>query len=233
MTDTWSDLMWTAVQNVTARLVIILPGLLAILTLSAIGLVGGWLIGRLARRLARTLGFDRRAEVWGLSQAMGRSGIRRTPSDVIGLVVFWSILVVSVTLAVDALAIPGTGRVTDFILYALPRVLGAGLIFLIGWLASNFLGEGALIAAVNAHVPEARLLARAIRWAVLLFAAATAITHLGIGKEMVLVAFGITFGGLILALSLAFGFGGRRLARQILNRYLRREPHSTETFTHL
>ena len=61
MTDMWSDLMWTAIHNVTARLVIILPGLLAILTLSAIGLVGGWLIGRLARRLARTLAFDRRA----------------------------------------------------------------------------------------------------------------------------------------------------------------------------
>src|SRR5262249_8689953 len=149
MTDTWSDLMWTAVQNVTARLVIILPGLLAILTLSAIGLVGGWLIGRLARRLARTLGFDRRAEVWGLSQAMGRSGIRRTPSDVIGLVVFWSILVVSVTLAVDALAIPGTGRVTDFILYAMPRVLGAGLIFLIGCVALYLLVTGASLSAAR------------------------------------------------------------------------------------
>jgi hypothetical protein len=180
------------------------------------------------------MAFDRRAEEWGLSQAMGRSGIRRTPSDVFGLAVFWSIFVVSVTLAVDALAIPGTGRVTDFILYSVPRVLGAGLIMLIGWLASNFLAEGVLIAAVNAHLPEARLLARAIRWAVLLFAAATAIAHLGIGKEMVLVAFGITFGGLVLTLSLAFGFGGRRLARQILNRYLRRDPHHpSETFTHL
>jgi hypothetical protein len=233
MTDMWSDLVWTAIHNVTSRLLVILPGLLAMVTFAAVGLAAGWVIGRLARRLARTLAFDRRAEAWGLSQAMGRSGLRRTPSDVLGLVVFWSIFVVSVTLAVDALAIPGTGRVTDFILYAMPRVFGAGLILLIGWLTSNFLAEGALIAAVNAHVPEARLLARAIRWAVLLFAAATAITHLGIGKEMVLVAFGITFGGLILTLSLAFGFGGRRLARQILNRYIRRGPHSSETFTHL
>jgi hypothetical protein len=135
---------------------------------------------------------------------------------------------------VDALAIPGTGRVTDFILYSVPRVLGAALIMLIGWLASNFLAEGVLIAAVNAHVPEARLLARAIRWAVLLFAAATAITHLGIGKEMVLVAFGITFGGLIFALALAFGLGGRGVARQILERHIRgREPHPRETLTHL
>ena len=234
MTDMWSDLVWTAIHNVTSRLIIILPGILAMATLAALGLVVGWLIGRLARRLARTMAFDRRAEEWGLSQAMGRSGIRRMPSDVFGLAVFWSIFVVSVTLAIDALAIPGTGRVTDFILYSVPRILGAALIMLIGWLASNFLAEGVLIAAVNAHVPEARLLARAIRWAVLLFAAATAITHLGIGKEMVLVAFGITFGGLIFALALAFGLGGRGVARQILERHIRgREPHPRETLTHL
>lgn len=233
MTDLWSDLVWTAIHNVTSRLIIILPGILAMATLAVVGLAIGWVVGRLARRLARTVAFDRRAEAWGLSRAMGRSGIRRTPSDVLGLAVFWSIFVVSVTLAVDALAIPGTGRVTDFILSAVPRVLAAALILLVGWLTSNLLAEGVLITAVNAHVPEARLLARAIRWAVLLFAGATAITHLGIGKEMVLVAFGITFGGLILTLSLAFGFGGRRLARQILNRYLRREPHPSETFTHL
>jgi hypothetical protein len=56
---------------------------------------------------------------------------------------------------------------------------------------------------------------------------------LGIGKEMVLVAFGLTFGGLILALALAFGLGGRVLARQILERRLRQEPHPSETLTHL
>jgi hypothetical protein len=78
------------------------------------------------------------------------------------------------------------------------------------------------------------VLARGVYWSVLLFAAATALTHLGIGKEMVLVAFGITFGGLIFALALAFGLGGRALARQILERHLRnREPHPRETLTHL
>jgi hypothetical protein len=68
---------------------------------------------------------------------------------------------------------------------------------------------------------------------VLLFASATAVTHLGIGKEMVLVAFGITFGGLIFALALAFGLGGRSLARQILERRLRRERHPEDTLSHL
>jgi hypothetical protein len=63
-----------------------------------------------------------------------------------------------------------------------------------------------------------------------------ALTHLGIAKEMVLLAFGLTFGGLVLALSLAFGLGGRALARDILERRLgheRGEPHPRETLSHL
>ena len=72
-------------------------------------------------------------------------------------------------------------------------------------------------------MPEARLIARGVYWAVLLFAVATALTHLGIGKEMVLVAFGVTFGGVVLALALAFGLGGRSIARHILERRLRAE----------
>ena len=86
---------------------------------------------------------------------------------------------------------------------------------------------------MNARVPEARLLARAAGGSVLFLAIATAVTHLGIGKEMVLVAFGITFGGLIFAVGLAFGLGGRSLARHILERRLRQEAHPRETLSHL
>src|SRR2546425_150658 len=113
-------------------------------------------------------------------------------------------------------------------------VLFTLLILVAGWLLANFLSQTILIAAVNARLPEARLLARAAHWAVILFAVATALTHLGIGKEMVLVAFGITFGGLVFALALAFGLGGRDIARELLERRLRREaPPEREHLTHL
>ncbi len=233
MANTWSDLVWAALYNLAARLSLVLPGVLAMLTLAALGLVVAWVVARIVRRVAQALTLDRRAETWGVVAAFGRAGIRRTPSQALGAVVFWSIFVLFLSTGIDALAIPGTGRVTDFVLSWVPRLIGAAVILLVGWLIANFVGEGALIAAVNARIPEARLLARTIRWGVLLFAIATAVTHLGIGKEMVLVAFGITFGGLIFALALAFGLGGRGLARHILERYRRREPHPRETLTHL
>jgi hypothetical protein len=233
MTDRWSDLVWAALRDLAARLVLVLPGILAMLTLIIVGIAGAWVVARLLRRLARAMAFDRRAETWGLVAALNRAGIHRAPSHMLGITVFWGIFILFLSLAIDALAIPGTGRVTDFVFSWVPRLLGAALILLVGWLVASFLGEAALIAAVNARVPEARVLARAVRWAVLLFAVATAITHMGIGKEMVLVAFGITFGGLVFALALAFGLGGRSLARQILERRLRGGPHPQETLTHL
>lgn len=233
MAEMWSGLVWAALQDLKTRLLAVLPSILAMLTLAAVGLVLAWVAALLLRRLARAVAFDQRAETWGLVSPLTRAGLRRSPSQLLAVMVFWAIFLLFLTLAVDALAIPGVGRVTDFVFAWVPRAVGAAVIFLVGWLVANFLGEGVLIAAVNAGVPEARLLARAVRWGVLLFASATAITHLGIGKEMVLVAFGITFGGLILALALAFGLGGRALARQILERRLRHEPHPRETLTHL
>src|SRR2546427_28459 len=117
----------------------------------------------------------------------------------------------------------------------LARLALAGLGAVVGWLAANFLGQAVLIAAVNASLPEARLLARAARWLVLLFAFATALTEIGIGRDMVLVAFGILFGGLVLALALAFGLGGRHLARHILERGRLRErvPSDRGTLNHI
>jgi len=121
MTDAWGDLVWAAISNLNARLALVMPGILAMLTLAAVGLAGGWITARIVRRLARALAIDRRADEWGVTMALGRSGLRRAPSEVIGLVVFWSIFIVFVTLGVEALAIPGTGRVTDFVLAGLPK----------------------------------------------------------------------------------------------------------------
>jgi hypothetical protein len=157
--------------------------------------------------------------------------VLRSPSEVLGLIFFWVTFVIFASLGIDSL---GLGGATAFLLAFLPPLFAAVLILIVGWLVANFLSQGLLIAAVNRGLPEARLLARAVHWGVLLFAAATALTHLGIGKEMVLVAFGITFGGLVFALALAFGLGGRNVARELLERRLRRDaPPARERLTHL
>ena len=173
MSDRWPGEVWAGLLEVRERLLAVIPGLLVMLTLLALGLVTAWVARLAVSRLGRVLGVDRAFERWGVSPSLRRSGILRPTSDVLGLVCFWAIFILFASAAVDALARPGQP-------------------------------------------------------------VATALTHVGIGKEMVLVAFGITFGGVVFALALAFGLGGRAIARHILERRLRREsPPPQERITQL
>jgi hypothetical protein len=234
MRDSWSEGVWAALGETRERLAAIIPGFLVFFTLLIVGLAFGWLVRVVLTRGAHAVGFDRLMDRWGIGPSLRRSGSPRVPSEVLGLVGFWAVFVFFATAGIDALTPAGPGGATSLLLAFFPQLFASLLIVVVGWLVANFLSRSILIAAVNARVPEARLLARAAHWGVLLFALATALTQLGIGKEMVLVAFGITFGGLVFALSLAFGLGGRHIAAQLLARRLRREsPPAEEHLTHL
>jgi hypothetical protein len=170
-----------------------------------------------------------------LTAALSRGSVARPPSQVLRVLVFWGTCVIFATMGIEAMALPGVPGATGLLMGLLTRALTALLILVVGMLTANFLGHAVLVAAVNAGVPEARLLARTARWGVLLFTVATALTEVGIGRDMVLIAFGITFGGLVLALALAFGIGGRNLAQRILERRFPRARESPphETLSHL
>lgn len=223
MSDRWAGEVWVGLLQVRERLLAIVPGLLVMFTLVILGLITAWVARVAVSRLGRAVGVDQVFERWGVAPSLRRSGVVRPASDVLGLICFWAIFILFASAAVDGLAVPGAPLATALVVAFLPPLFTAALILVVGCLAANFLSQGALIAAVNARMPEARLIARGVYWAVLLFAVATALTHLGIGKEMVLVAFGVTFGGVVLALALAFGLGGRSIARHILERRLRAE----------
>jgi len=235
MTEFWRDLVVTALRDLGMSLATVLPRVLAFLTLLAIGFALGRVVSAVVARLVRALRVDERGRAWELTGALARAGIARQPSEVLRLIVFWGIVVSFATMGIDAMALPGLPGATGVVMGLFTKGLTALVIVIAGMLIANFLGHAVLVAAVNAALPEARLLARATRWGVLLFTVATALTEVGIGRDMVLIAFGIGFGGLVLALALAFGLGGGPLARDILERRFRepREGPPPEAPSHL
>ena len=115
----------------------------------------------------------------------------------------------------------------------LPSVVTASLLLLVGVLLGNFLSEATLIATVNAQIQEARLIASLVRWGIFLFTAAMVLTQIGIAKEIVVAAFSILFGGVVLALSIAIGLGGRNIARDVLERRWRKDRAERDEMAHL
>ena len=91
-------------------------------------------------------------------------------------------------------------------------------ILFFGLLAASFFSRAALLAAVNANVPSPRVLSLALRSIFIVFVLSIAFEELGLAEQTMLVAFGIAFGALMLGLAIAFGMGGRDLAKRFLEK---------------
>jgi hypothetical protein len=234
MQDQWADIIIKSFREVAYRLAAFTPRLLAVLTL----VVAGWVLAAVARRLAirilRAADVDGRAARWGVTATLGHTGLRRLPSEVGGQLVFWLIFLIGLLMAIEALEVPAAVGLAPVVMRFLPNLLIALFVMVIGWLLANFLAQALLIFIVNAGLRGGPLLAAALRWLILVFAGSVALTQIGIAREMILLVFGIVFGGVTLALALAFGFGGRHLARHALEGWLhRREDRRHADMSHL
>jgi hypothetical protein len=177
--------------------------------------------------------FDRLCERLGLDQPLAQAGIKQPASVVLGRILFWTVFLLFAFMGVDAVNLPATANLISQIVGFLPNVLAAALVLLIGVLSANFFAEAALIAAVNAQLQEARIVASLVRWGILLFTFAMVLTQLGIAKEIVISAFSITFGGVVFSLALGVGLGIRHLMREVIERRLRKGREKEEKIDEL
>jgi len=230
MSTLWQEAMIEVFRETTLRIAHLLPKLLALVTFLALGLAAAWLIKVLLLRLLRAFRFDALCERFGLGSSLAKTGRQRSPSHLIGRLCFWLVFLLFAFMGIDALDLTATANMMSGIL---PHTIAAVVLLFFGLLLANFMAEAALIATVNAQIQEARIIASFIRWGVLLFTAAMVLTQLGIAKEIVVAAFSIMFGGVMLALAIGIGLGGQSIAKDFLEQRLRRKKLERDEMSHI
>lgn len=227
MNELWQRAVREPLDQLWNQVMSYLPQVSAALVVLVVGAVAGWVVKQVVFRGLRLLRFDRLAERMGLAAVIERVGLYRGSSYVVGQFAGGLVLLVSLLLALNALGPAGSDLVLRFFVY-LPHLLTAVLILVVGGLAAAFFGRGTLIAAVNARLASARLLAGAVRLFIWLLAIVVALEHLGIGRTTLAIAFGVVFGGLVAGVAIAFGIAGKDLARQALESLVRRGLQAEE-----
>ncbi|GKS66056.1 hypothetical protein YTPLAS72_33600 [Nitrospira sp.] len=235
MSNVWGDAIVEAFRDMMMRMALFLPKLLALASFIVCGVLVGLAIKAALHHLLRAVRVDVLSERWGLQASLAKAGFKQPFSQIMGRLAFWTVFIIFVFMGVDALGLPTTADLMGQLLGYLPSVIAAGLLILVGVLLGNFLAEATLIAMVNAQIQEARFIAGLVRWGIFLLAAAMVLTQLGIAKEIVIAAFTIVFGGVILALAIAVGLGGRNIARDALERRWRKgkEKEERDEIAHL
>ena len=205
------------------RMLVFLPNILAFVVIFIVGIMAAWVLKKAFLRLFKYINLDKIAERLGIVEIFAKSGISEPLSALLSRIIGWLTVVIFLIMALRALDVPAVERLLTQLLLYVPHVFIAAFMLLMGYLLGTFFGRAALIASVNAGIKMAGLIGKFVKFTVFVLSATMALEQLGIGQEAVLIAFAVTFGGVVLALAIAFGLGGRDLARDILEKKVRGE----------
>ncbi len=235
MKEFWEKGLLDPLELLARQVLSVLPSILAMSIIFAAGLLVAWTASQTLERLLRVVGLDRLCDRLGITSALLRGGVKTDPSRLVGQAAYWLVMIFATVAALGALNLQPINDVAKSFLAYVPHLVTAGLILIAGWLLSNFVSQAVLIAAVNAGLPPARLVATCSRWGIQLLAVAMALEQLGIAQNIVVVGFGITLGGIVLAGAIAFGLGSKDLAKEYIERGLsiRSRERGTDDLRHL
>jgi len=214
--------MTTETLEILRSIAQFLPRLMITLIIILICWMVAYVLRYLLRSILKLAKFDRLSEDAGASQFLKKAALPST-TELLSRFVFWVAWIGFILIGVSVLGIVGLQEHIGLFFGFLPRLFAALFVFFFGLLAASFFSRAALLASVNADLPSPRLIAATIRTIIVVFSVSVGFEELGIGEHTILVAFSIVFGALMLGLALAFGLGGRDLARRYLERRFLRE----------
>jgi len=217
--DQQIDLFVATLQAFWGSVAAFFPKLLAALVL----LLLGWALARLARagveRLLRMAHFGHLAERSGIEALAKTVGLNVSLAGVIGAVVYWLLLLAFAVSIANSLGLPGLADLLKRVVLYLPNILVAILILVLGTLIARALNRLLFTWLNGIKAPGALTMSTGAEYAIQVFAFFLALVQLDIGTELITLAFAISFGGLVLALALAFGLGARELVAERIRRW--------------
>ncbi|HKT71187.1 MAG TPA: hypothetical protein VJP83_17190 [Terriglobales bacterium] len=208
-----------AFQQMVRTVAHYLPRLVVMLVIAFVGWVIAYLLKVLARSILRLTNFSRLSENAGATRLLNRAALPSS-TELVSRLVFWVAWVGFILLGISVLGIAGLQEYISRFFLFLPRLFVALIILFFGFLAASFFSRAALLAAVNANFRSSRVLSISIRIIISIFALSMVLEVLGVAEETMLIAFGTAFGAVMLGLALAFGLGGKDLAREFLENKL-------------
>lgn len=214
-----SEALHQSLFRVLSLLIAILPGILAFVVAFVVFTLIGVAISALLRRVLTWAKFDDRL---AHDRASGDWAPSSSPTALAGRIAFWASVLLGLIIGVSAFdaSYASAATLPISLLPYLTHALGAIFLLLAGNVVARFLARTVLIGAVNAQLQYARFLSLGVKWLVLVLTAAMVLDHLQIGGNVVELAFGILFGGIVLTLALAVGLGSRELVSRSLGSHV-------------
>jgi hypothetical protein len=136
-----------------------------------------------------------------------------------GLVAFWLVIIAPLVIAFNGMGLTYLPDLLGRAVLFAPKLLIAMLIMVFGSYGASVVGNAVQNYCLDAHIADADVLGRLVRYAIMLFVVMIALSQVEVGGDIVQRTFLIILAGLMLAFALAFGLGGKEWAASLLQRW--------------
>jgi len=212
----WYSITLQALQNTWQGFLNFIPNLIGAIIVFIIGYFIALGIGKIVAEVLTRLKFNKIFERMGWREALEKAELRVDPSEFIGAIFKWILVIVFLLIAVEILGFPQFAVLLNKLVGWLPNLIVAIAILLVAIILADILDKVIRASVQKIGVKYVGVLGGMVRWAIYIFAGLAILVQLGVAQALINSLIMAFFGMIALAFGLSFGLGGKDAASQII-----------------
>lgn len=213
----WAGVLFEPARQILAQVTQFLVNALLVIII----LIIGWVISRLVKsavtKALKQVKLDELSQHIELDSLLKKGGIPYCFSELIGVITYWLLLLVTLMIAINAIGLTIAANLLIRIVLYVPNVIAAIFILIMGMFIATLLRNVIKTASSNAGLSQGAVLSKIVEVIVIVFAVFIGLEQLNIGVHITELTLGIILGSIGLAVGLAFGLGCKDIAGKFIS----------------
>ncbi len=200
-----AEAMWTQVMGY-------LPTLISVILILVVGWVFASVLQKVITRFLKLARLDTVSEKIGIANILTKGDINYTLSEIIGVLIYWLLMLVVFLMAVNALQLTVAAELLNQVILYVPSVIASVFILVLGIFFASIMANAVRTTAANAGIAQARSLGQFTQVIIVIFTIMEALNQLRIDTSIIQLLVKATLFSIALGVGLAIGLGCKDMA---------------------
>ena len=196
------------------------PALLSVLIILILGWVIAMAVEKVIVRFLKLARLDAISEKAGIANILLKGDIHRTLSELIGVLVYWMLMLVVILAAVNILNLNVAAELLNSVILYIPSVIAAIFILVLGIFFASVLSTAVRTAASNYGITQARGLAKTSQVIVVVFSVLEALKQLRLDVSIFTMVIQAVVFAIALGFAIAVGLGCKDLVGRSVQQFV-------------
>ncbi len=217
------DLQTTIVapaEAMWARVLGFMPMLISVILILIVGWVLASIVQKVITRFLKLARLDTVSEKIGIANILSKGDINYTLSEIMGVLVYWLLMLVVLLMAVNALQLNVAATLLNQVILYVPNVIASVFILVLGIFFASIIANTVRTTAATAGITQARSLGQSTQVVIVVFTILEALKQLQIDTTIIEYVVIAILAALAFGVGLAIGLGCKEIAFKYVNQLI-------------